>query len=165
MLRGSKCVMRNRQWTAGVAGSHTVRPWHPRVCVEAAQAVTRAGGRAAAGLLHRTAADRPPAGVGPPTGGRRLAGTAWTNEVIGGKDALVQLAVLFAATERMAFGTGIANIWARHPQTMHGAAVLLAQASPAGWCSASASATRSRRPAPAWSSAARWPPCATTWNG
>jgi hypothetical protein len=39
--------------------------------------------------------------------------TAWTNEAIGGKDALVQIAVLLAATERMVFGTGIANIWAR----------------------------------------------------
>jgi probable F420-dependent oxidoreductase len=57
-------------------------------------------------------------------------GAVWTNEVIGGKDALVQLAVLLAATERVAFGTGIANIWARHPQTMHGAATLLAQAFP-----------------------------------
>ena len=56
--------------------------------------------------------------------------TAWTNEVIGGKDALVQLAVLLAATERMAFGTGIANIWARQPQTMHAAAAMLSQAYP-----------------------------------
>ena len=56
--------------------------------------------------------------------------TAWTNEVIGGKDALVHLAVLLAATERMAFGTGIANIWARQPQTMHAATALLAQAYP-----------------------------------
>ena len=56
--------------------------------------------------------------------------TAWTNEVIGGKDALVHLAVLLAATEGMAFGTGIANIWARQPQTMHAAAAMLAQAYP-----------------------------------
>ena len=56
--------------------------------------------------------------------------TAWTNEVIGGKDALVQLAVLLAATERMVFGTGIANVWARQPQTMHAAAAMLAQAFP-----------------------------------
>ena len=55
---------------------------------------------------------------------------AWTNEVVGGKDAFVQLAVLLAATERMAFGTSIANIWAREPQTAHGAAALLAQAYP-----------------------------------
>jgi len=57
-------------------------------------------------------------------------GAAWTNETVGGKDALVQLAVLMAATERMAFGTGIANIWARSAQTTHGAAALLAQAYP-----------------------------------
>ena len=55
---------------------------------------------------------------------------AWTNEGIGGKDALVQLAVLLAATEQMVFGTGVANIWARQPQTAHGAASLLAQAYP-----------------------------------
>jgi len=55
---------------------------------------------------------------------------AWTNEAVGGKDALVQLAVLLAATERMAFGTGIANIWARAAQTAHGAAALLTQAFP-----------------------------------
>jgi probable F420-dependent oxidoreductase len=54
---------------------------------------------------------------------------AWTNEGIG-KDALVQLAVLLAATEQMVFGTGIANIWARSPQTTHAAAALLAQAYP-----------------------------------
>jgi len=54
----------------------------------------------------------------------------WTNEGVGGKDALVQLAVLLAATERMVFGTAIANIWARAPQTAHGAAALLAQAYP-----------------------------------
>jgi probable F420-dependent oxidoreductase len=55
---------------------------------------------------------------------------AWTNEGVGGKDALVQLAVLLAAAERMVFGTSIANIWARQPQTAHGAAALLAQAFP-----------------------------------
>jgi probable F420-dependent oxidoreductase len=54
----------------------------------------------------------------------------WTNEAVGGKDALVQLAVLLAATERMVFGTAIANIWARPPQTAQGAAALLAQAFP-----------------------------------
>jgi probable F420-dependent oxidoreductase len=56
--------------------------------------------------------------------------SVWTNEGVGGKDALVQLAVLLAATERMVFGTAIANIWARAPQTAHGAAALLAQAYP-----------------------------------
>jgi probable F420-dependent oxidoreductase len=55
---------------------------------------------------------------------------AWTNEAVGGKDALVQVAVLLAATERLVLGTSIANIWARAPQTAHGAAALLAQAFP-----------------------------------
>jgi probable F420-dependent oxidoreductase len=55
---------------------------------------------------------------------------AWTNEAVGGKDALVQLAVVLAATERLVAGTAIANIWARPPQTAHGAAALLAQAYP-----------------------------------
>jgi probable F420-dependent oxidoreductase len=57
-------------------------------------------------------------------------GAAWVNEAIGGKDAFVQLAMLLAETERMAFGTGVANIWARQPQTAHGASALLAQAHP-----------------------------------
>ena len=43
---------------------------------------------------------------------------------------LFRSAMLLAATERMTFGTGIANIWARAPQTAHGAAALLAQAYP-----------------------------------
>ena len=55
---------------------------------------------------------------------------AWVNEPIGGKDPLVQLALLLQATERMTFGTGIANIWARAPQTAHGAATMLADAYP-----------------------------------
>ncbi len=53
----------------------------------------------------------------------------WTNEVIG-KDALAQLAVLLSASERMVFGTCIANIWAGPAQTMHAAAAQLAQAYP-----------------------------------
>ncbi|WP_254207282.1 TIGR03620 family F420-dependent LLM class oxidoreductase [Nocardia alni] len=65
--------------------------------------------------------------------GRRLeqAGyhTAWTNEGIG-KDAFAQLAVLLAATDQLTVGTSIANIWARAPQTAHGAAAYLAQAYP-----------------------------------
>jgi probable F420-dependent oxidoreductase len=53
----------------------------------------------------------------------------WTNEVIG-KDAFTQLSVLLAATEQMAFGTCVANVWARPPQTAHAAAAYLAQAFP-----------------------------------
>jgi probable F420-dependent oxidoreductase len=56
-------------------------------------------------------------------------GAVWTNEVIG-KDALVQVATLLAATDRVVFGTCIANIWARPAQTMHAAAAQLAQAYP-----------------------------------
>jgi probable F420-dependent oxidoreductase len=55
---------------------------------------------------------------------------AWANEPIGGKDVFAQVAVLMAATERIAFGTGIANIWARVPQIAHGASAWLAQAYP-----------------------------------
>jgi probable F420-dependent oxidoreductase len=55
---------------------------------------------------------------------------AWTNDPVGGKDPLVQVALLLAATERMTFGTGIANMWSRAPQTAHAAAALLSQAYP-----------------------------------
>jgi probable F420-dependent oxidoreductase len=55
---------------------------------------------------------------------------AWTNDPVGGKDSLVQVALLLAATERMTFGLSIANIWARAPQTAHGGAALLSQAYP-----------------------------------
>jgi probable F420-dependent oxidoreductase len=55
--------------------------------------------------------------------------TVWTNEVLG-KDALVQLGVLLAATDQIVFGTCIANIWARPAQTMHAAAAQLAEAYP-----------------------------------
>jgi probable F420-dependent oxidoreductase len=55
---------------------------------------------------------------------------AWANEPIGGKDVFAQVAVLMAATERITFGTGIANIWARAPEIAHGAAAWLAQAYP-----------------------------------
>ena len=55
---------------------------------------------------------------------------AWVNETVGGKDPLVQVALLFPAAERMTFGTGIANIWARAPQVAHGAAAMLAEAYP-----------------------------------
>ena len=53
----------------------------------------------------------------------------WLNEVPG-KDALVQAAVLLAATRQAVFGTGIANIWTRSASTVRGAAALLAQAHP-----------------------------------
>jgi probable F420-dependent oxidoreductase len=55
---------------------------------------------------------------------------AWANELIGGKDVFAQVAVLMAATERVTFGTGIADIWARAPQIAHYASAWLAQAYP-----------------------------------
>jgi probable F420-dependent oxidoreductase len=54
----------------------------------------------------------------------------WTNEGVGGKDVFVQLAMLLSATGRIAFGTGVANVWARPPETAHGAAASLAEAFP-----------------------------------
>jgi hypothetical protein len=41
--------------------------------------------------------------------------SVWINETVGGRDPMVQLAILLAGTERMTFGTGVANIWARAP--------------------------------------------------
>jgi probable F420-dependent oxidoreductase len=55
---------------------------------------------------------------------------AWVNEPVGGKDPLVQIALLLEATERMTFGTGVANVWARAPQTAHAGAAMLADAYP-----------------------------------
>jgi len=55
---------------------------------------------------------------------------AWANEMIGGKDVFTQLAVLLAETTHLVFGTCIANIWARPPQTANAAAATLAQAYP-----------------------------------
>ncbi|MBN9112446.1 MAG: TIGR03620 family F420-dependent LLM class oxidoreductase [Pseudonocardia sp.] len=56
--------------------------------------------------------------------------TAWNNEGVGGRDALVQLAVLLASTRRMTFAPAVANMWARPPETAHGGAALLAEAYP-----------------------------------
>jgi Luciferase-like monooxygenase len=79
----------------------------------------------------------------------------WNNEGVGGRDGLIQLGILLAATERMTFGTAIANIWARPPQTMHAAAAMLADAIRIVWYSASGSATRSRPPRSGGTTAAR----------
>ncbi|MDP9168811.1 MAG: TIGR03620 family F420-dependent LLM class oxidoreductase, partial [Actinomycetota bacterium] len=95
------------------------------------QAARRAMGRVGA-FLPVTFTETPSAGAQRDAVGRlERAGyrCAWTNEVTG-KDAFVQLAVLLAATERMVFGTGVANIWVREPQTASAAAAQLAQAYP-----------------------------------
>jgi probable F420-dependent oxidoreductase len=57
-------------------------------------------------------------------------GSAWVNETIGGKEPFVSAGVLLAATERLAVGTGIANIWVRDPTAMMAGAVTLAEAYP-----------------------------------
>ncbi|MDQ6671544.1 MAG: TIGR03620 family F420-dependent LLM class oxidoreductase [Chloroflexota bacterium] len=57
-------------------------------------------------------------------------GSIWTPEGIGGKEAFAHQSVLLAATRRIATGTGIANVWARHPATMQGGAATLGAAYP-----------------------------------
>jgi probable F420-dependent oxidoreductase len=56
--------------------------------------------------------------------------TAWNNEGVGDKDAFVQLALMLANTERLVFGSAVANIWARSPQATKAAAGALAEAYP-----------------------------------
>lgn len=55
--------------------------------------------------------------------------TAWSNELVG-KDVFTQAAIVLAATERLSFGTSIANLWARPAQTASAAADQLADAFP-----------------------------------
>ncbi|MEU8346730.1 probable F420-dependent oxidoreductase, MSMEG_4141 family [Actinomadura meyerae] len=57
-------------------------------------------------------------------------GSLWTNEAIGGREVFTQLSVLLGATERIVAGSGVANLWARHPAAMQGAASVLADAHP-----------------------------------
>lgn len=57
-------------------------------------------------------------------------GAVWNNEGVGGRDAFVQLSLLLGATERIVFGTSIANMLAREPETAEGAAASLAEAFP-----------------------------------
>ena len=45
-------------------------------------------------------------------------GSVWTGEGIGGKEAFAHAAMVLASTSRIVCGTGIANVWARHPATM-----------------------------------------------
>lgn len=77
-------------------------------------------------------------GTAPATGERAAAariesmgfGSLWVPEVIGGKEAFAHQGILLSATERLVTGTGIANLWARHPATMQGGAATLADAYP-----------------------------------
>lgn len=57
-------------------------------------------------------------------------GSIWVNEAIGGREVFAQLGVLLAATEHAVLGSAVANLWARHPASMQGAASVLADAYP-----------------------------------
>ncbi|GAB3401327.1 LLM class oxidoreductase [Flindersiella endophytica] len=57
-------------------------------------------------------------------------GSLWVSETPTAKDPFSLAAVLLAATERLPFGTGIANVWARDANATHGAAMALADAFP-----------------------------------
>jgi probable F420-dependent oxidoreductase len=57
-------------------------------------------------------------------------GSIWVGEIIGGKEAFAHQSVLLGATERIVTGTGIANVWARHPATMQAGASTLGAAFP-----------------------------------
>jgi probable F420-dependent oxidoreductase len=57
-------------------------------------------------------------------------GSVWTGEFFGGKDIYAHLGVWLAATSRIAVGAGIANVWARAPETAQAAGATLAEAYP-----------------------------------
>jgi probable F420-dependent oxidoreductase len=57
-------------------------------------------------------------------------GSLFVGEWIGGKEAMAHQAVLLAATDRIVTGTGIANVWSRHPAAMQGGADTLGDAYP-----------------------------------
>jgi probable F420-dependent oxidoreductase len=57
-------------------------------------------------------------------------GSIWCGETLGGKEAFAHQSLLLAATERIVTGTGIANVWARHPATMQGGASTVGAAYP-----------------------------------
>ena len=57
-------------------------------------------------------------------------GSIWTGEGIGGKEAFSHQALLLASGARMVTGTGIANVWARHPAAMEGGAATLGASYP-----------------------------------
>lgn len=57
-------------------------------------------------------------------------GSLWSGEGIGGKEAFSHAAVVLAASTTLVVGTGIANLWARHPATMQGGAATVGAAWP-----------------------------------
>jgi probable F420-dependent oxidoreductase len=57
-------------------------------------------------------------------------GSLWSGEGIGGKEAFAHMGLLLSSTERLVAGTGIANLWARHPAAMEGGAATIGSAWP-----------------------------------
>ncbi len=57
-------------------------------------------------------------------------GSLFVGERIGGKEAMAHQAVLLAATDHIVMGTGIANVWSRHPAAMQGGSATLGDAYP-----------------------------------
>jgi probable F420-dependent oxidoreductase len=57
-------------------------------------------------------------------------GSVWGGEVVGNNDLFAQEAVWLCGTSTIVTGTGIANIWARHPTTAQAAAAALGDAWP-----------------------------------
>jgi probable F420-dependent oxidoreductase len=57
-------------------------------------------------------------------------GSLWEGEVVGRNDVFAQEAAWLCATSRLVAGSGIANIWARHPSTAKAAAGALGDAWP-----------------------------------
>jgi probable F420-dependent oxidoreductase len=57
-------------------------------------------------------------------------GSLWSGEPVGGGEAFARHGVLLAATSRLVVGTGVANLWVRHPVAMQGGAATLADAYP-----------------------------------
>jgi probable F420-dependent oxidoreductase len=57
-------------------------------------------------------------------------GSIWTGETVGGKEAFAHAGALLGHTDQIVVGTGIANLWARQPNTMEAGATILAEAWP-----------------------------------
>jgi probable F420-dependent oxidoreductase len=57
-------------------------------------------------------------------------GSIWTGEGVGGRDIYAHLGIWLAATQRLATGCGIANVWARAPEDAQAAGATLAEAYP-----------------------------------
>ncbi|GII25671.1 TIGR03620 family F420-dependent LLM class oxidoreductase [Planosporangium mesophilum] len=57
-------------------------------------------------------------------------GSVWAGEVVGGNDIFAQEAAWLCESSTITVGTGIANVWARHPATARAAASALGDAWP-----------------------------------